>query len=72
MGAVKEDEEEERGGVLPSAGAGEGVRVLPGCKEQRRSFTQQLGLVAFQHLEAALTLRGAPSELTQNLQTAGF
>lgn len=42
-------------GVIPSAGACEGVRVLPGCKDQRRSSTQQLGSVSYHHPEAPLT-----------------
>lgn len=50
---VKEEKEERkqgRGGVIRS----EGVRVLPGCKDQRSS-TLQLGSVGYHHTEAART-----------------
>lgn len=41
--------------VVRAVGAREGVRVLPGCKERRRSSTQQLGTISFHQLKSPLT-----------------
>lgn len=44
---VKEEKEERKRGVVIRS---EGVRVLPGCKDQRSS-TLQLGSVGYHHSE---------------------
>ena len=51
---VKEEKEKVEGGVR-SAGTCEGGRLLPGCKDQRRSSTLQLASISYHHPEAAFT-----------------
>ena len=39
--------------MIRSAGASEGVRVLPGCEDQRRSYVHTAtGLIRYHHPEA--------------------
>lgn len=54
-GVEKRGKEGRKVGGICSAGAFEGVRVLPVCKDQRRSSTRRLDSVSYRHPEAAFT-----------------